>query len=169
MGQKLPTEESEPKNKEGRQYSRYALLKKRAYKNQASATFKKFKDMSVAQYLILSGKVTGKSDEEIAKQLDCHVTTVQKHKKDLQKSEWMQDVVLKVLDMADLWVESLRVNLLHGNPIVTIAYGKGLGVFVDKHEVTQKIDRQKQKEKFVEQVEGTLGIDLEKDIVKEKD
>lgn len=160
--------------------SKYTAIKRAERGNPPTATFQKLKNMSVAQYLILTGKVTGKNDKEIAEQLDCHVSTVQRERKKLQSSDWVQDVVVKVLDLADIWVESMRVNLLQGNPIVTIAYGRGIGALKDKHEITHKVDRKEQQKKFVEQMESTLGlkakqqvedtldIDLEKDVVDEQ-
>jgi len=66
--------------------------------------------------------------------------------------------------MADLGVESLRWNLLDGNPIVTIAYMKGLGIFKERHEVTHMVDKAKQQEKFKNQMEKTLGLEMKKQL-----
>jgi hypothetical protein len=141
-----------------RRKSELMKMQKRAITNQASKTFKSLKSMNVAQYLILSGKISGKSDAEIARQLDCHECTVKRERQKLQSSEWMTTIMLNVLDLAPLFVESLRTLALKGDAFTTVSYFKGMGLFKDKHEITHKADPATQQKKFADRLDKTLGV-----------
>jgi len=165
--QKL-ADEVKPTIKKGRprKISKYNALQRQEIGKQASKTFKKFKNMSVVQYLIMSGKILGKTDKEIAEKLDCHRNTISNERRKLESEEWYKDIGLGVLDMAPLGLEALRVNLMQANPIVTIAFFKGLGIWTDKHEVQHKSDPATLKKKFAERVEATLGLKAKEQLEK---
>lgn len=156
----MEEKEGQAEKPKKRQFSQVNLNKKR----EASKTFRRWKKLTVVQYLIMAGKIQGKSDAEIAKQLDCHTATVARERKKFQGTEWIKEVTTTVLDLWPLFIESLRVNALEANPIVTIAYFKGMGVFKDKQEVAITVDKKTQQEKFKRQIEGTLGIEAKKQL-----
>jgi hypothetical protein len=157
QGERKPTI-GEGKFKEPEKKSKYMRLRKQEYNNQATKFFKRLKGMKLIGYLIMCGKLKGQSDAEIAEELQCHESTISRHKKELQDSAFMDDIGLKVLDLANLGVEALRVNLIECNPFVTVKYMEGMGIWKKSHIIQHKSDPKTVQKKMAKQLEDTLGL-----------
>lgn len=119
----------------------------------------KWKGFTAIQLMILEMKMQGKSDKEIAEVMDCNISTVTRNRRKYEKGAWFQSITDTMIDFLPLAKMSLKKLLYEGNPIVTIAFFKGMGVWKDRHDVHHKADPEKIKADFIKRARGTLGIE----------
>lgn|GEM_PF-7042350 len=124
----------------------------------------KWKGFTAVQLMILEMKIANKSDKEIAEAMQCHPDTIKRHRHKYEKGVWFQEIGDTMVDFLPLAKMSLKKLLYEGNPIVTIAFFKGMGVWKDRHDIHHTADPKKLQADFVKRARGTLGIEAKEQL-----
>jgi len=122
----------------------------------------KMKQLNVLNWIVLTGKMRGMSDQAIAEKLGCCTDTVARHKRKIQKSEWLETVTSDLMDLEPLFRESLKVLALKADAYTTVKFYEGIGGFKPRQEVTVKVDKDEQIKRFADQIEKVLGVNIPK-------